>query len=163
MTLRTSTLALVSTFSLAAACGSTATQNTRTTAADDHQTGSMHDARARTATAGGDNASPSCAVAPVYFAFDSSELDGSARNTLDGDATCLRDRNASARVTGMTDPQGTEEYNLALGDRRARAVSQYMTNLGVDEVNVRSVGEEQARGEDESGWVQDRRADIDTH
>ncbi len=161
MTLRTSTLALVSVLSLAAvACGS-APQNAETTAANDRNTGSTQDGRGGPATSGGDTGAQSCSVTPVYFAFDSSDLDGRARNTLDTDAACIRRNNGSARVTGMTDPRGTEEYNLALGDRRARIVSQYMQNLGIDRVNVRSLGEEQARGEDEGGWANDRRADIE--
>jgi peptidoglycan-associated lipoprotein len=99
----------------------------------------------------------------VYFAYDSSDLDSRARSSLEASARCLQQRGATARVTGMTDPRGTEEYNLALGDRRARSVKQYLTNLGVDpsRLDVRSVGEEHAAGEDEHGWAQDRRAEIE--
>ena len=62
----------------------------------------------------------------------------------------------------MTDPRGTEEYNLALGDRRARMAANYLIALGAraDRVDVRSVGEEQASGTDEAGWARDRRADV---
>lgn len=161
ISLRRSTLAIVSAFSLAAvACGS-APQNTETTAANDRNTGSMQNGRGNGATSGGD-VGQSCQISPIYFAYDSSELDGRARNTIESDARCLQQRSVSARITGMTDPRGTEEYNLALGDRRARTVSQYMSNLGVGRVNVRSVGEEQAQGEDEGGWANDRRAEIQT-
>lgn len=101
-----------------------------------------------------------CSLSPVYFAYDSSELDSRARSSLESSARCLTQRNNAARVTGMTDPRGTEEYNLALGDRRARTVAQYLTNLGVDQSRPHSVGEEMASGTDESGWANDRRAEI---
>ena len=66
------------------------------------------------------------------------------------------------RVVGLTDPRGTEEYNLALGERRARASGDFSRALGVpaQEVEIASVGEELARGQDEAGWAADRRADI---
>jgi peptidoglycan-associated lipoprotein len=59
---------------------------------------------------------------------------------------------------GVTDPRGTEEYNIALGDRRAQAVRAYLVSLGIEQarIAVTSVGEEMAQGSDESGWAQDR-------
>ncbi len=159
--LRPSTLAIIGSLAVAAvACGS-AQQQTETAANADRNTGEAHDGRGN-ATSGGDTGAGSCSVSAVYFAFDSSDLDGRARSTLEENARCINARDARARVVGMTDPRGTEEYNLALGDRRARTVTSYMSNLGVDQsrVNVRSVGEEHAQGEDESGWANDRRADI---
>jgi peptidoglycan-associated lipoprotein len=99
----------------------------------------------------------------VYFGFDSSNLESSAREAIAKNADCMRQRGMSGvRVTGYTDPRGTEEYNLALGDRRSRSVQQYMTSLGVDSraLSTSSVGEEMARGEDESGWAQDRRVEF---
>ena len=108
-------------------------------------------------------ANDGCDTAPVYFAFDSADLDGSSRERLGRSARCLSMRNASSvTITGMTDPRGTEEYNLALGDRRARAVAGYVESLGVDGGKIRttSVGEEMASGGDESGWSRDRRAEV---
>ena len=104
-----------------------------------------------------------CADAPVYFAFDSADLDGSSRERLGRAARCFQQRNASGvTITGMTDPRGTEEYNLALGDRRARAVAGYVESLGIDAGKIRttSVGEEMATGGDESSWSRDRRAEV---
>src|SRR5262249_49478616 len=65
-----------------------------------------------------------CSLATVYFDFDSSELDSTARQAVEGAVECYRKKNASVRLhlTGAADPQGTEEYNLALGERRAQAV-----------------------------------------
>ncbi len=104
-----------------------------------------------------------CQLTTVYFAFDSSNLETQARDTIARNAQCVREKHmSSVRVTGHTDPRGTEEYNLALGDRRARSVEQYMASLGIEKrgLTVSSMGEELARGEDESGWAQDRRVEF---
>lgn len=159
MTIRTIDRALVLCAALAlAACGS-AQQPTENAATSQATTGSAQRAQSG-ATSGGEMGAGSCELTPVYFAYDSSELDGRARSTLESTARCLVPRNAAVRVTGMTDPRGTEEYNLALGERRARTVTQYLSNLGVDQTQVSSVGEEMASGEDEPGWARDRRAEI---
>lgn len=105
-----------------------------------------------------------CQLGAVYFDFDSDNLDAKSREALNQYAKCLREKKPTeVRVTGRTDPRGTEEYNLALGDRRARAVEGYLGTLGVEKSALRahSVGEEYATGEDESGWAKDRRADVD--
>jgi peptidoglycan-associated lipoprotein len=99
----------------------------------------------------------------VYFGFDSANLEPSARDAIAKNAQCVREKGMSGvRITGHTDPRGTEEYNLALGDRRARSVEQYMTSLGVErgKISATSMGEEVARGEDESGWNQDRKVEF---
>ncbi|MBX3247994.1 MAG: OmpA family protein [Myxococcales bacterium] len=104
-----------------------------------------------------------CQLQEVYFAFDSADLDPRAREQLAANAQCLRvKRDVSVTLVGMTDPRGTEEYNLALGDRRARSAAQYMGSLGVESnrVGVHSVGEEHASGRDEASWARDRRASI---
>lgn len=106
----------------------------------------------------------SCALRPVAFAFDDATLDDRARDALTENARCLRARGDVARLVlvGHADPRGTEEYNLALGERRAEAVRSYLRSLGVDEdrVEVQSMGEELASGEDEAGWSRDRRVDL---
>ena len=104
-----------------------------------------------------------CQLQPVYFSYDSSTLEATARDGIAKNAQCIREKGMSGvRITGHTDPRGTEEYNLALGDRRARSVEQYMTSLGVGRgvLTSASMGEEVARGEDESGWAQDRRVEF---
>ena len=160
------TLRIASTLAVCTAllvgCGSSQ-QNRR---ADDARSGS--DERDRLAsTRGGENlasGSDACSIQHVYFDYDSSNLDERSRRTLDSDAQCLQQRNQGARVTGMTDPRGTEEYNLALGEGRARSVARYLNMVGVEEqrVSIRSVGEESATGQEESGWARDRRAEIET-
>ena len=101
-----------------------------------------------------------CTIDTVFFDFDSEALSGSTRDQIQRNVECMRTRNVtSVHLTGFTDPQGTEEYNLALGDRRARSVKQFMTSLGLSDANVSasSVGEEMAQGEDESSWSRDRK------
>jgi peptidoglycan-associated lipoprotein len=104
-----------------------------------------------------------CSLQPVYFGFDSADLTDGARSSLQANASCVRERGISAaRVVGHTDPRGTEEYNLALGDRRARAAQQYLESLGVARgvFTSSSAGEEMATGTDESGWSRDRRVEV---
>jgi peptidoglycan-associated lipoprotein len=104
-----------------------------------------------------------CQLQAVYFGYDSSNLESSARDVIAKNAQCVREKAmAGVRVTGNTDNRGTEEYNLALGDRRARSVAQYMTSLGVDKnkLTPASMGEELSRGEDENSMAQDRRVEF---
>jgi len=108
----------------------------------------------------------SCALEPIYFSFDSDYLDPVAKKALDANAKCIRDRSLTVvRITGYTDPRGTEEYNLALGDRRSRSTAAYLRALvGGEKVQTQasSVGEEMARGTEESSWSKDRKAEIQT-
>jgi peptidoglycan-associated lipoprotein len=103
-----------------------------------------------------------CDLNAVYFDYDSSTLSDSARDQLSRNATCIRERGVRAvQLTGMTDPRGTEEYNLALGERRAQSAQQYLKSLGADtDVAVSSMGEEVASGSDEASWARDRRVDV---
>jgi peptidoglycan-associated lipoprotein len=103
-----------------------------------------------------------CSLTPVYFDFDSSALGDSARDQLARNAQCIKEQSMSAvHLTGLTDPRGTEEYNLALGDRRALAAKQYLKSLGVEaNISHSSMGEEMASGQDEAGWSRDRRVEI---
>lgn len=101
-----------------------------------------------------------CTLETVYFAFDSAELDAAARAAIEEAVECFRSQEAdgSLLLTGACDPRGTEEYNVALGERRANAVRTYMRSLGADtsRVSITSVGEELATGTDEASWARDR-------
>ena len=98
----------------------------------------------------------------VEFSYDQAELSERARASLQRNADWLK-KWMSTRVTveGHADSRGTSEYNLALGERRATAVRDYLVSLGIDtgRVNMVSMGEEQpvCREEAESCWVQNRR------
>lgn len=104
-----------------------------------------------------------CQYEAVLFGFDADALDQAARNSVEANVRCMNERQATGvQLTGHCDPRGTEEYNLALGDRRARGVMQYMVSLGVSasNINASSMGEEMARGTDESSWARDRRVEF---
>ena len=102
-------------------------------------------------------------LATVFFAFDSSELTDAARGTLRENSAWLKN-NSQYRVVieGHCDERGTIEYNLALGDRRAGAVRDYLSSLGVSASRMRvvSYGEERPAdpGHGESAWAKNRRA-----
>jgi peptidoglycan-associated lipoprotein len=105
-----------------------------------------------------------CEVSAVYFEFDSHELTSDAREALGRVANCMRDGTINRlHLTGNCDPRGTEEYNLALGERRARAVRDYLVSLGVprNTLTVSSNGEEMARGTDEASWARDRNTTLE--
>ncbi|MEM9193098.1 MAG: OmpA family protein [Myxococcota bacterium] len=106
-----------------------------------------------------------CNISTLYFSYDSSELDEASRRTLISAAGCLRQGFARPiHLVGSADPRGTEEYNLALGERRARTVRQYLRALGVDPdmVSFGSVGEEMASGTNEATWALDRHVTGET-
>jgi peptidoglycan-associated lipoprotein len=99
----------------------------------------------------------------VYFAFDSYSLDERAQGTLDRQASVLM-KSGSTPVTieGHADERGTREYNLALGERRASAVKDYLVAYGVSPGRLRTIsyGEERpaASGSSEADWAKNRRA-----
>jgi peptidoglycan-associated lipoprotein len=101
----------------------------------------------------------------IYFAFDQSSLTEEGKATADGIGQLMKDAPAiTVRIEGHADERGTNEYNLALGERRAQAVQQYLSSYGVDasRVSVLSYGEEKpsTEGGDESSWSKNRRAEF---
>lgn len=99
----------------------------------------------------------------VFFGFDRYDLDAEARSTLDRQAALLRGQSAiTINIEGHCDERGTREYNLALGERRANSVRDYLIALGIDAGRIRSVsyGEERPAvvGSGEDVWAQNRRA-----
>ncbi len=99
----------------------------------------------------------------VLFAFDSSTLSSDARSTLDRQSGWLgRYPQVSVQVAGNTDNRGTEEYNLALGQRRANAARDYLVARGVSSarINTISYGKDRpvALGDNEEAWAQNRNA-----
>ena len=99
----------------------------------------------------------------VYFTFDSFALDGQAQQTLDQQAgILLKNQGVSVIVEGHCDDRGTREYNLALGERRATAVKDYLVAYGVNPNRIRvvSYGKERPAvlGPTEAAWAKNRRA-----
>ena len=99
-----------------------------------------------------------------YFEFDSSALLPEAQQALDAHIALLATNDDKVRLEGHTDERGTREYNLALGERRANAVRDYMTLNGIASYRIETVsyGEEQpvAYGSGESNWSQNRRVEL---
>lgn len=89
-------------------------------------------------------ASTDCSVEPVYYAYDSSSLDDAARQSLQDNAQCIKERGLSVVIEGHCDERGTSEYNLALGERRATSAYKYLRQLGVAQGDMTTItyGEE---------------------
>jgi peptidoglycan-associated lipoprotein len=103
--------------------------------------------------------------AVVYFAFDSSEITAQSASTLNQHASLLSSNPAAGvLIAGNTDERGSREYNIALGERRAQAVSTYLTAQGVaaNNIQVISYGEERpaVAGTTEEAHTQNRRAEL---
>ena len=105
-------------------------------------------------------------AAPVYFEYDSDELSGDARATLDAKLPIFRaNPNLRIRVAGHTDERGSDEYNLALGQRHAAAVKRYLTDQGIDSgrLDIVSFGEERPAVTEstEEAYRMNRRAEFE--
>ncbi|MGD2126390.1 MAG: peptidoglycan-associated lipoprotein Pal [Desulfobacteraceae bacterium] len=101
----------------------------------------------------------------IYFDFDKSELKPPARAVLEKKAAWLRANSRyNLRIEGHCDERGTNEYNLALGERRSNAAFQYLNALGVaaDRMTTISYGEERPAdpGHNEAAWAQNRRDEF---
>ena len=99
----------------------------------------------------------------VYFGFDSSELASEAQAILDRQAAFLNvNPTMVVIIAGHADERGTREYNLALGDRRAVAVRDYLLAKGLNAARVRTVSYGKERpavsGSNEESWAKNRRA-----
>jgi peptidoglycan-associated lipoprotein len=99
----------------------------------------------------------------VFFEFDSAVLTSQATGILDRQAAWLKQYpDVIVTIEGHTDERGTREYNLALGDRRANAVKNYLVALGISPQRILTIsyGEERPAepGHDEAAWALNRRA-----
>ncbi len=100
----------------------------------------------------------------VFFDFDKSTLTSATRRVLDAHIALLKENNGSVRLEGHTDERGTREYNMALGERRAKAVADYMAVNGIARYRLETVsyGEERPAmaGSNEAAWAKNRRVEI---
>jgi len=99
----------------------------------------------------------------VFFGYDSAELDGDAKELLQAQAAWLKQYSkTSITIEGHCDERGTREYNLALGERRAQAVKNYLNGLGVgiSSMSTISYGKERPAvvGSNDDAWSQNRRS-----
>jgi len=104
-------------------------------------------------------------VSPVYFSFDDYTVNASSQTQLTKMAEQMKaNKGTVIQVEGHCDERGSIEYNLALGERRAQAVKNYLTNLGVEPARLSTIsyGEERpaAEGHDEAAWQKNRRAEF---
>ena len=99
----------------------------------------------------------------VFFDFDVSRLREDAKATLDKQSAWLaKYPNVNAQIAGNTDERGTEEYNLALGERRANSAASYLKARGVASARLTTIsyGKDRptAQGSTEEAWAQNRNA-----
>lgn len=114
---------------------------------------------------GADAAKAKTTLVPVYFEFDSWVLSGAARQTTQKNYEWMK-ANSGAKISieGHTDERGSDSYNLALGENRAKSVMKYVLALGADpsRVSITSYGEESPAdpGHTEEAWAKNRRAEF---
>lgn len=99
-----------------------------------------------------------------YFEYDSSTLTPEALDAVNANVAVLQRNNANVRLEGHSDERGTREYNLALGERRANSVRDYMVASGIpiSRIETISFGEERpiAYGTGEANWSVNRRVEL---
>jgi peptidoglycan-associated lipoprotein len=100
---------------------------------------------------------------PIFFDYDRADIRYDQIGILQANARYLRDVSAEkVQIQGHCDERGTEEYNLALGDRRARAVKEYLTALGIPNEKLSTISYGEATpfesGHNEASWSKNRRA-----
>jgi len=107
----------------------------------------------------------SAPLLPIYFDFDKSNVREDQRARIEKNAAFLKENmDVRIRIEGNCDERGTNEYNMALGERRALNAKKYLINLGIheDRMHTISYGEEKPllHGHDEYSWAQNRRDDF---
>lgn len=106
-------------------------------------------------------AQPMVSMDNIYFDFDSFILTANARETLSRNAQqMMKEGSVNVQIAGNCDERGSDEYNLALGEKRAKAAMNYLTTLGVpaDRLSTISYGKEKPidPGHDEAAWAKNR-------
>jgi len=99
----------------------------------------------------------------VYFAYDSAQIDGSAKSGLLAQSEYLKEKkDVKIQIAGNCDERGTQEYNLALGAKRANAAKQVLVKDGIEAKRIKTIsyGKDRpiAKGTGESAWSQNRNA-----
>lgn len=108
---------------------------------------------------------PDAKLVTIYFDYDRAAIRDDQKSALRANANAIKAGSWSkVVVTGHCDERGSEEYNLALGERRANAVKQYLIDSGVraSRIDTVSFGESQpaVRGHDEGAWSRNRRGEF---
>lgn len=107
----------------------------------------------------------SAPLLPIYFDFDKSNIRKDQRGRLEKNADYMKKNpTVKVRIEGNCDERGTNEYNMALGERRAISAKKYLVNLGIHSGRIHTIsyGEEKPllHGHDEYSWAQNRRDDF---
>ena len=108
---------------------------------------------------------PPAELATIYFDFDSYILTAPSRATLKNNAEALmKNDSIKVQIQGNCDERGSDEYNLALGEKRAKAAMDYLVTLGVpaERLSIISYGKEKPvdAGHDKAAWAKNRRDDF---
>ncbi len=116
------------------------------------------------AAKGGAGAGGSCTLEPIRFEFNEAKLPADAQTALAAIAECIKKNGWKLRVEGHADERGTEEYNLQLSNRRAASVKRYLTDLGVSDPALETVGygenKPAVQGSTEAAWTANRRVEL---
>jgi len=104
---------------------------------------------------------------PIYFAYDQSTLSAEGKATAQAIGELMKEvPEITARIEGHADERGTNEYNLSLGEKRAKSIQDYLSSYGVKSgrLTLLSYGEEKpaVEGQDESSWAKNRRVEFTT-
>lgn len=104
-------------------------------------------------------------LSTVYFDYDKANLTSDSRKKLSANADWIKGHpNFTIQVEGHTDSRGSVEYNLALGERRAKSVKAYLESLGIDSkrITIISYGKEKPLdpADNEAAWAKNRRANF---
>jgi peptidoglycan-associated lipoprotein len=104
---------------------------------------------------------------PIYFGYDQSTLSAEGQSTLQEIGKLMKEvPEITARIEGHTDERGSNDYNLALGERRAKSVNDYLASYGIQasRLSTISYGEEKpaSEGHDEGAWSKNRRVEFTT-
>jgi len=108
---------------------------------------------------------PACELQTIHFDFDRHNLRPEDREILDRNAECLRERSGmNITIEGHCDERGTEEYNIALGEKRARSALRYLKNLGISGSRLKTISYGEGRPvcnqSTEDCWADNRRAEF---
>jgi len=108
----------------------------------------------------GETGDTTCKLSTVYFAFDDASIGQDQRDALDATAQCISKGKGEVYLIGHTDQTGTDEYNIALSERRAQTVADYLARLGADPARLRVIpkGETELTG---LGDDKDRRVELE--
>lgn len=155
-------LSVIFTLVLVAGCSSTSTTGDGSSTAGDASTSGAESGSVNGGDMGGSDMAASMGNV-IYFDFDRDTIRSDAREVLMAHAARLK-KGGSAALEGHADERGTREYNMALGERRAKAVRDFLVIQGVDrsQLEVVSYGEERpavARS-NEASWAKNRRVEI---